>query len=381
MRDRTVQGRGRGVRRWIAITLVALAAAACTAKYPITGSFDDHNEVFQGEIDHNLMNGTAFIEVKAERSGLRCSGHSRVLHIPASNHLAGAFLIPYCAGQRGDARLRCDDGRIIDGDWQAKTCTSGFGSGSDRRGNTFTFAFGMSLDEAKAELGTLRVAVAEKPDLPVYRPKETRKEKGFSTGTGFFISASGHAITNFHVIEGTTDLAAYIGDRVVPMKIIRTDPANDVAVLKADIVSKPLPIVPSVSTQRGADVFTLGYPRIDIQGQEQKATFGRVNALSGIDDDVRFIQVDVPIQPGNSGGPLFDDQGRVIGIVTQTLNSITALIENGSLPQNVNYAVKSDYALPLLSDIELSQSGGTSGKRFTELVADATDSVFLVVAR
>jgi len=92
----------------------------------------------------------------------------------------------------------------------------------------------------------------------------------------------------------------------------------------------------------------LGYPLITIQGQEQKATFGKVNALSGIQDDIRFLQIDVPIQPSNSGGPLIDRKVRVIGVTNATLDVLNTLKESGSLPQNVNYAVKSDYIILLI---------------------------------
>jgi S1-C subfamily serine protease len=70
--------------------------------------------------------------------------------------------------------------------------------------------------------------------------------------------------------------------------------------------------------------------------------------LSGIQGDIRYFQIDVPVQPGNSGGPLLNEDGLVVGVVTATLNYRTAMKASGSLPQNVNYAVKSDYILTLL---------------------------------
>jgi S1-C subfamily serine protease len=100
-------------------------------------------------------------------------------------------------------------------------------------------------------------------------------------------------------------------------------------------------------------VFALGFPLTNIQGQEQKATFGHVNALSGIKGDIRLFQVDVPIQPGNSGGPLLTAEGLVVGVVTATLNPLFTLKSAGAIPQGVNYAVKSDYILPLLQYVNL----------------------------
>ena len=82
----------RRIGQWLAI-LACLFTSGCSATYPVVGSFDDYNEVFLGTVNANLMNGTSFIDVRARNSGAQCKGGSRVLHIPASNYIAGAFLI------------------------------------------------------------------------------------------------------------------------------------------------------------------------------------------------------------------------------------------------------------------------------------------------
>lgn len=109
-----------------------------------------------------------------------------------------------------------------------------------------------------------------------------------------------------------------------------------------------LPLVDSRRVKLGDRVKTIGYPNIDLQGLEPKFTTGEVNSLAGLRDDPRYFQVSMPIQPGNSGGPLVDERGNVVGIVTATLNPLAALRTSGSLPQNVNYAIKSAYALTLV---------------------------------
>ncbi len=106
---------------------------------------------------------------------------------------------------------------------------------------------------------------------------------------------------------------------------LQRDPTrdNDVALLRVEgFITSSLPVRPTTELRKGDDVIALGYPLVSIQGQEQKATFGRVNALSGATGDDRFLQIDAPIQPGNSGGPLLDAHGNVIGIVTATLNQL-----------------------------------------------------------
>ena len=112
-------------------------------------------------------------------------------------------------------------------------------------------------------------------------------------------------------------------------------------------------------------------------------TFGRVNSLTGTGNDVRFLQIDVPIQPGNSGGPLISIHGGVVGIVSVTLNQVATFKESGSFPQNVNYAVKADYVLPLLSSVinYAPPKEPTVKHSFEELAKEYERSVVLVIAR
>jgi S1-C subfamily serine protease len=242
----------------------------------------------------------------------------------------------------------------------------------------------MSDEEARTQLKTQLATSSYKPDLPSYNPKQTRKEKGFSIGTGFFVSPTGHMVTNYHVIEEAKEVSIRMGSgKELPAIVLAKDPANDIALLKVNAQTIPLHIGHTSSISKGSEVMVLGYPLINIQGQEQKATFGRVNSLSGIGNDVRFIQIDVPIQPGNSGGPLISTKGIVVGIVSATLDQVKAFKESGSLPQNVNYAVKSDYLLPLISSVNNSLTGDepTKQRSFEELARECERSVVLVIAR
>jgi len=367
------------MRRAVIAIAVVLFVASCTAKYPVVGSFDDYNEVFLGEVNADLMSGTSVIKVKGKNTGIQCSGGSRVTYIPASNYIAGAFMVPYCAGQRGIARLRCDDGRQIDADWTADSCTSGYGAGEDQHGARFQFAFGMSEDAARNRFESESLVASKKPEFPVYRPKETRKEIGFSTGTGFLVSGAGHIVTNFHVIEDAESVTVRRDGKDIPATVLDVDEENDVALLKTEVSGAPLKVA-NAATSVAEDVMTLGFPLVAIQGQAMKASFGRVNALSGIQDDPRFLQIDVPIQPGNSGGPLMNRNGEIIGIVTATLDQLVTLKETGALPQNVNYAVKASFLRPLLEDVP-TDDGPRAPSDFKTLAAKYQGSVFLVVAK
>ena len=110
-------------------------------------------------------------------------------------------------------------------------------------------------------------------------------------------------VTNFHVVDGAASVFVVRPEESKELEatIVAMDPANDVAILKVDAQTVPIPLAPSFTGVKGEEVLTLGFPLVAIEGQEQKATFGRINALSGIENDIRFVQIDVLVQPGNSG--------------------------------------------------------------------------------
>ena len=361
------------------VSLAALSLAGCSVKYKAVGSFDDYNEVFIGEVVGDPMSGTGYIVAEAQNSKIKCEGQSHTTYIPP--HSLG------CAGQRGSASMRCTDGRKLTVKYVFQACSKGFGEGTDQNGATFRLAFGLDEETARAELAKLSAQVAKNPELPVYRPKEFRKEKGFSTGSGFFVTNDGYMVTNFHVIEGATSVSVVSPSdkKEFPAIVVQTDPANDIAILKVEAQTAGIPLAKNFSGIKGEEVLTLGFPLVALQGQEQKATFGRINALSGIQNDIRFVQIDVPIQPGNSGGPLLNSRGEVIGVVTATLSQIVTLRASGSLPQNVNYAVKIDYITPVLNAAKVDRSSvvppPSSKLDMSQIVSLRESSVMLVVAK
>ena len=201
------------------------------------------------------------------------------------------------------------------------------------------------------------------------------------SGTAFLISDTGFLLTAAHVVENREKITVYNGASGIPAQVVARDPANDVALLKAELTGTPLYLSSAGGLQRGQEVMTLGYPLVEMQGESQKASFGRVNALSGLQDDVRYVQMDVTIQPGNSGGPLLSADGRVVGIVTATINQRTVMAAAGTVAQNVNYALKADYVLPLLPpDARSAASAPPAAGGFEETASLAEHSVFRVTA-
>jgi S1-C subfamily serine protease len=160
-----------------------------------------------------------------------------------------------------------------------------------------------------------------------------------ANGSGFFITADGYFVTNYHVVKDANSVKIKNGDDVYAAKIVHVDEDNDLALLKVSGQFKPLSIFTN-DVQLGEGVFTIGFPDILLQGTQPKYTDGKISSLAGLQDDPKDYQVSVPVQPGNSGGPLVDMNGSVVGIIVAKLDNMAALSSSGDLPQNVNYAIK-----------------------------------------
>jgi S1-C subfamily serine protease len=336
------------------------------AQYPVVAA--SQTETFAGTVDNNLATGTAYVDLEASGSQTRCRGE-------------GHLVKPGCTGGQGECSLQCDDGTVIECRYELRSCLSGYGIGlsADRRWFAFSFGPGMSGLEGQRTIAKLKKYIAS---LPLAAVSKQREQTGFTIGTGFF-AAPGYVVSAFHVVEGARKVSVVLrSGEVARAEVIGVDQANDIALLKVKRRVNPLPMIPSNEVAVGDQVFTIGYPLIDIEGQEQKATFGRVNALSGTQDDVRFMQIDVPIQPGNSGGPLIDSRGRVVGIVERTLDP-AALLKAGTLPQNANYALKSDYVLPLMIRYEVRPAAARAGssEREPQMIKRIRESIVMVIAR
>ena len=208
-----------------------------------------------------------------------------------------------------------------------------------------------------------------------------KRQPAQRSGTAFLISRSGYLLTAAHVVERREKITIHTSSGDVQARVVARDPANDVAVLKAEMTGTPLWVTSAGSLGRGQEIMTLGYPLVQMQGESQKASFGRINALSGLEDDVRYVQMDATIQPGNSGGPLLNASGQVVGIVTATINQRTVMAAAGTVAQNVNYALKMDYALPLLpADARPTGAAPAPAHGFEETAARAEPSVYRITA-
>ncbi len=168
-----------------------------------------------------------------------------------------------------------------------------------------------------------------------------------STGSGFFVGNAGHFVTNAHVVKDAASVEIYQEGKLLKAKVLATDTKVDLALLKVASPAAGLEIIAD-DAETGQDIYTIGFPRPTLQGTEVKITKGIISSRKGLLDDDSLYQLDASIQPGNSGGPVCDAKGRVLGVVVAMLDQIAVAQASGTIPQNVNYAIKSRMLITFL---------------------------------
>ncbi len=171
-----------------------------------------------------------------------------------------------------------------------------------------------------------------------------------SSGTGFVV-APGRILTNNHVVADCTTMVARnaAGTRSTA-RVLATDRRRDLALLAASSdIGPPLTFRDAPPVRRGESVITYGFPYSGVATSGPTLTTGDLSALAGLRDNPTNFQITAPVNPGNSGGPLFDSRGNVIGVIVSKLNALhMAEMTGGDIPQNVNFAIKGTEALDFL---------------------------------
>jgi S1-C subfamily serine protease len=200
--------------------------------------------------------------------------------------------------------------------------------------------------------------------------KEDDDEAHSSQGTGFYVSASGLVLTNNHVIDGCKDInITRNGLPSIKAHLVAHDERNDLALLGTDVHQAT---VPALSRARiGETIFVYGFPLNGLLATSGNFTIGNVTATAGLADDTRQIQISAPVQPGNSGGPLVDQYGDVVGIIVAKLNALKMASVTSDLPQNVNFAIKAIIAQNFLeaNGIEARTDARSSSPMDAETIA------------
>jgi S1-C subfamily serine protease len=197
-----------------------------------------------------------------------------------------------------------------------------------------------------AKAGDFSVAkpVAAKPADASPDAAGSAKPKTYSkAGTGFVISANGHVVTNHHVVDGCTgDIKGNLtGEATFNLRLVSGDETNDLALLQAPAGSfKDFAKIRDRSIRSGDSVVAIGFPFHGLLTSDFTVTTGIVSSLSGLFNNTRFLQISAAVQPGNSGGPLLDTNGQVVGMVAAKINALRIARATGDIPENINFAIK-----------------------------------------
>jgi S1-C subfamily serine protease len=229
----------------------------------------------------------------------------------------------------------------------------------------------IATDKARAEFVKL---------YPVGNYDETPSAKCKWSGTGWAIG-NGYIVTNYHVVDDAkTIVVKGIGGNLntnYAAEVVATDKVNDIAVIRINDRSFNgfEAISYNVTTHMadvGEDIFVLGYPLTQTMGNEIKLTNGIISSRTGFQGDVSLYQMSAPIQPGNSGGPMFDSKGNVIGIV----------VAHHAGAENAGYAIKTSYLKNLIEsaglNISLPSGKNLSALSLSEKVKRVRNFVFLI---
>jgi S1-C subfamily serine protease len=199
-----------------------------------------------------------------------------------------------------------------------------------------------------------------------------------STGSGFFVSPAGHILTNEHVVSRCREVRVAGAGNV---EQIGASEKIDLALLKLDhSKTSAATFRDGRGIRTGDDIVVTGYPLQGLLSSELNVTKGIVSSLSGPGDDHRVIQITAPVQPGNSGGPVLDASGNVVGVVMAGLSAIEMVQATGAMPQNVNFAVSAGSARAFLDshDVPYETARSDRPKPTADIAAKAKGYTVLI---
>ncbi len=182
----------------------------------------------------------------------------------------------------------------------------------------------------------------------VVEPDDPTETREVASGTGFYVSDEGHIITNYHVIDGCMDMKVHTKGRVIPTLRIADDKQNDLALLKISEKPNYVFALSNDSPFSLQEIVVAGFPFGDSYSSSLKFTQGIVSSLTGIGDNYSEMQIDAALQPGNSGGPIIDEYGNIIGVAVAKLDAKYTIENFGVIPENTNFGIKASAARNLL---------------------------------
>ena len=305
--------------------LLTVAGCATNEAYGVVG---ENSQLFTGQ-----MSGGSEGRITLDNGqGTRCVGQYSGR---SSTSLTVAWLMvggrPPPLSGTGRALMTCSDGQQAVVQFTSTGGESGYGFGTTRDGQPVRFAYGMTREQSASYLQIPPGSSGSAPSRP--------PGGAIGSGTGFFVTRQGHVVTNAHVVERCRTVAVTTSDgATTTATVVGVDKSNDLALLGIGGTRQPIAALRGGRPVRqGEAVVAYGFPLSGALSSGGVSTSGSISALQGMGDDSRYLQMSAPVQPGNSGGPLLDTTGAVVGVVSSRLGG-----RAGQVAQNVNFAIKSD---------------------------------------
>jgi S1-C subfamily serine protease len=225
-------------------------------------------------------------------------------------------------------------------------------------------------------LACQHVATGVRPDAPRAAgppPVPAPAPRGNTSGSGIIVSESGHILTNHHVVNECSAHEVFDdNNRPIKATLLASDTQRDLALLVADKRYNNVARMRSDAAPRlGESITVVGFPLVGVLGTKPTVGFGHVSSTTGIRDNPSQMQISVPVQRGNSGGPVFDQAGNIIGMVVSKLDALKIAKSTGDLPQNVNFAIRGEVLRGFLemNQIDFTASRNTAKLENTEIAS------------
>lgn len=201
----------------------------------------------------------------------------------------------------------------------------------------------------------------ETPTAAVKRPKVAQTERlPASFGSGFVVSPTS-ILTNFHVVDGCKGYLVRRDTDIYRATLLATAQRSDLALLAVEGKLYPSPSI-RVTAALGEDVVVAGHPLSGLLATDLIVTSGQVNSLAGLGNDPTLLQISAPVQPGNSGGPLIDRTGAIVGVVVSKVNVERLSKLTGDMAQNINFAIKPEVLRLFLAANRVAYKSATATK-------------------
>ena len=178
------------------------------------------------------------------------------------------------------------------------------------------------------------------------------------------ISATGHVVTNEHVVHGCVgDIQGNLGGEApVKLRLVSSDRTMISRCCRRRAPFKDIATIRDKPVHSGDSVMAIGYPFHGMLTSDFTVTTGIVSSLGGIMNDSRYLQISAAVQPGNSGGPLLDTDGQIIGMVAAKLDALRIAKATGEIPENINFAIKTGMLRDFLDNSAIAYQTATETK-------------------